>query len=388
VAKVLTFLGTRPEIIKLSPLIPMLSQTFQHILVHSGQHFTHEMDGVFFDELRLPKPHYHLQAGSEVPSKQIARMMIELGDILLKEHPDALIVVGATNTTLAGALTANKLGIRAAHLEAGIRTFNPRAPEEVNRTLADRLSTWLFAPDETAREHLLAEGLNDQRITIVGSTTIDACRRNLRLAESHTIVNKLKLTANEYVVLTLHRSENTDGQTLAEIVTAVNALSRIWPIVFPIHPRTLRALGKKDMLGSGVTVIDPLGYLDMLSLVRHARALLTDSSGLQEEAVVLGTPALVMRNETEWTYPIQAGANALVGNTYRSLMDRAWPIIASDTALQAMRRKAVSLPGGATLRIVRKLEHDLGVVSEHPTPATPDADAAELERLGSTNTKL
>ncbi|MGH2592098.1 MAG: non-hydrolyzing UDP-N-acetylglucosamine 2-epimerase [Anaerolineae bacterium] len=382
-AKVVTFLGTRPEIVKLSPLIPLLAQTFDHTLVHSGQHYSHEMEGVFFEELRLPRVDYNLQTGSDTQGRQIARMMIGLEATLLKENPDALVVLGGTNTALVGALVGNKLGLRVAHLEAGIRTFNSRAPEEINRVLIDRMSTWLFAPDEMARDHLVAEGLAEPKIAIVGSTTIDACRRNLQLAESRSIVFRLQLAPSEYIVLTLHRAENTEKGTLGEIVAGINALSRIWPIVFPIHPRTLQALGNENPFSSNVIVINPLGYLDMLSLVSQARALLTDSSGLQEEAAVLGTPALVMRNETEWTYLIGVGANALVGNTYRSLMDRAWPLIASDAALQAMRRKAVSLPGGATLRILRRLEHDLGATAHPPTTDRPQTDRLLLESVES-----
>ncbi len=376
-AKIVTFLGTRSEIVKLSPLIPLLSQTFEHTLVHSGQHYARELDSIFFEELRLPLAHYNLQARSDTQGKQIARMMIDLEPILIEERPDALAVLGGTNTALTGALVANKLGVRIAHLEAGIRTFNQRAPEEINRVLIDRMSTWLFVPDESARDHLLAEGLDGRKIAIVGSTTIDACRRSMRLAETRSIVSSLNLTPNEYVALTLHRAENTEKETLREIVSAINALARIWPIVFPIHPRTFQALGNENPFSSDVKMISPLGYLDMLSLTRNARALLTDSSGLQEEAVVLGTPALVMRNETEWAYLIEVGANALVGNTYRSLMDRAWPLIASDVALQAMRRRAVSLPGGASLRVIRRLESDLGVASP-PRPASQIETAASL----------
>lgn len=368
-ATVVTFLGTRPEVIKLSPLIPLLSQKFDHVLVHSGQHYTREMEGMLSEELGLPRADVNLQTGSAPEARQIARMMIGLEQILLERRPDALIVFGGSNTALAGALTGAKLGIRVAHVEAGVRTFNPRAPEEINRVLIDRMSSWLFAPDPITREHLLAEGLDDRNIHVVGSTTVDACRRRLRLAEARSIVSELKLVAYEYVVLTLHHTENTTPETLREIVAAVNGLSRIWPIVFPIHPRTLRTLGDENSFDANVRVIGPLGYLDMLNLTRHARALLTDSSGLQEEAAVLGTPALVMRNETEWPYLVEAGANALVGNTYRSLMDRAWPLIASDAALDAMRHCAIALPGGAALRILRVLQRDLGAVGE-PQPAS------------------
>jgi UDP-N-acetylglucosamine 2-epimerase (non-hydrolysing) len=356
VAKVLTFLGTRSEIIKLSPVIQLLSQSFDHVLVHSGQHFLPDMAAVFFEELGLSKPRFNLQVGSDSPTRQIAHMMTGLEEILIKEQPGALVILGGTSTALAGALVGVKLGLRVAHLEAGVRTFNWHAPEEINRMLIDRMSTWLFAPDEAARGHLLAEGLETDKIRVVGSTTVDACRRHARLADSRSIVSRLKLSPQEYLVLTLHRAENTQPDVLNGILKAVNALSRIWPIIFPIHPRTLRVLAGEDPFNSNVTVIDPLRYLDMLKLVSSARALLTDSSSLQEEAALLGTPALILRNETEWRYLIDAGVNALVGNTYQSLMDRAWPLIASETALESMRQRAITAPGGASLRIVQILE--------------------------------
>jgi UDP-N-acetylglucosamine 2-epimerase (non-hydrolysing) len=360
VAKVVTFLGTRPEIIKLSPLIPLLAQQFDHVLVHSGQQHTPEMESVFFDELRLPAADYTLQTGADSGAKQIAQMMLGLEQILSEQRPDALLVLGEANTALAGALTGVKSGVRVAHVEAGIRTFNPRVPEEINRVLVDRLSSWLFAPDEIARDHLQAEGISPQNVYTVGSTTIDACRRNLKLAEARSTVSRFKLSPREYIVLTLHRAENTAAETLREIMTAINALARIWPVVFPIHPTLLHMLNGELPFSANVKVINPLGYLDMLNLTRHARALLTDSSGLQEEAVVLGTPALVMRNETEWPTLVEVGANALVGNTYQSLMDRAWPLIASDAALDNMRHRAVSLPGGAAQRIARILQQQIG----------------------------
>lgn len=364
--RALTFLGTRSEIVKLSPLIPLLAQSFDHVLIHSGQHFLPDMGSIFFDELRLPRPGYNLQVGSDSPTRQIASMMTGLEGIVAKERPDAMIVLGGTTTALAGALVGVKLGIRVAHLEAGLRTFDGRSPEEINRALIDRMSTWLFAPDERARDNLLAEGMDAHRIHVVGSTTIDACQQYLPLAESRPILSRLKLAPQEYLVLTLHRAENTEPPVLDGIVQAVNALARIWPIVFPIHPRTLHALSDEHVFDSSVCVIDPLGYLDMLKLIGQARALLTDSSGLQEEAAVLRTPALVMRNETEWHSLIEAGANALVGNTYQSLMDRAWPLIASDAALEAMRACGVTPSGGATQRIVKILERDCdtGYVAE------------------------
>lgn len=371
-AKVMTLTGTRPDIIKLSPLVPLLTQSFDHTLVHSGQHFSREMQSVFFEELRLPSPKYNLEIGLGSQTKQIASVMTGLEEILLKERPDALIVFGGSSTALAGALVGAKLNVRVAHIEAGTRTGNQRAPEETNRALIDRLANWLFAPDEIARGNLVTEGLPDTRVHVIGSTTVDACQRNLHLTQKRSILSRLNLVSNEYITLTLHRAENTEKDTLSEIVSAVNALSRIWPIVFPIHPRTQHALGEQAQFDQNVKVINPLGHLDMLKLISDTRVLLTDSCGLQEEALVVGTPALIMRNETEWTAAIEAGANALVGNSYKSMMDRAWPLIASDDSLKEMRRRAVSPPGGAAVRIVRTLERDLN--STVKTPFDPSLD--------------
>lgn len=358
-AKIVTLMGTRSDTIKLSPIVPLLAQSFDRVLIHSGQHFSREMQDVFFEELRLPPPQHNLEVGAGSQAHQIASVMLGLEPVLIKENPDALLVLGGSSTALAGALTAAKLGVRIAHIEAGVRTGNLRAPEESNRAIIDRVTHWLFAPTEAARQNLISEGLPQDHIQLVGSTTVDACMRHLRLAEASPLLSRLALIPREYIALTLHRAENTEKETLREIVAAVNALSRIWPIVFPIHPRTQHILGDQAHFDPNVKVINPLGYLDMLKLIRNARVLLTDSCGLQEEALVLGTPALVMRNESEWPSTIDTGASALVGNSYKSLMDRAWPLIASDTSLQDMRHRASAPAGGASLRIVRALERDL-----------------------------
>lgn len=380
VAKIVTFLGTRSEIIKLSPLVPLLAHAFEHRLVHSVQGEMREMESALLAELRLPTPDYQLEASSDTQGRQIANMMIELERILLDESPQALVVTGGTNTALAGGLVGNKLGIPIAHVGAGIRTFNSRAPEEINRILIDRMAMWLLAPDESARDHLLAEGLAGQKIDLVGSTTIDACRRNMQQMPADATTARLGLNPNEYIVVTLHRAENTVKGVVQEIVAAINALSHIWPIIFPAHRHTLQAINEAGAFDASVKVIEPPGYLDMLQLTRQARALLTDSSGLHEEAAVLGTPALILRHETEWPALIESGGSVLVGNTYRSLMDRAWPILASESGLRSMRRKAVAPPGGAALRIVRRLEHDL-VTKGALTIGQPAANPLALKRL-------
>ncbi len=325
--KIVTVMGTRPEIIKLSPLIPLLHERFQHILVHSGQHYSYEMDAVFFSELGLPAPNYSLSVGSASHGEQTARMLSRLEPILLEEQPDMVLVQGDTNTTLAGGLCAAKLGIPVVHLEAGGRSFNRMMPEELNRIVIDHLATLLLAADEIAYRNLLAEGLPPSRIHMIGSSVIDAVLRNRTHATASPILDQLELQPNSYLMLTLHRAENTIPERLPGIVRALGELAEEHTIVFPLHPRTAAALQQQNLsLSTQIRVCEPLGYLDTLKLVGNARALLTDSGGLQEEAGVLGVPTLILRNETEWRYLVDAGMHVLVGNGYESIRDgvRRW----------------------------------------------------------------
>lgn len=325
--KILTVMGTRPEIIKLSPLIPLLGRKFQHILVHSGQHYSYEMDAVFFRELGLPTPDYSLAVGSASHGEQTARMLARLEPILLQERPDMVLVQGDTNTTLAGGLCAAKLGIPVAHLEAGGRSFNRLMPEELNRILVDHLAALLLAADEIANRNLLAEGLPSEQIHVIGSSVIDAVQRNRDLAAHTPILERMELKPGNYLALTLHRAENTTPDRLPGILRALGELAEDYTIVFPIHPRTTAAINQQGLtLPRRIRVCDPLGYLDTLNLIGNASTVLTDSGGLQEEAGVLGVPALILRNETEWRYLVDAGVHVLVGNSYESIRDgvRTW----------------------------------------------------------------
>ena len=318
--KVLTVLGTRPEIIKLSPLIPLLREPFEHVLVHSGQHYSHAMDAVFFRELELPPPDHALAVGSASHGEQTARMLARLEPILLAEKPDMVLVQGDTNTTLAGGLCAAKLDIPVAHLEAGCRSFNRRMPEELNRVVVDHLAALLFAPDQSACDNLRNEGIPEAQIHLIGSSSIDAVRRNQPLSAAAPILDRMELAAGEYLMLTMHRAENTEPQRLPDILRALGAIAELFPIIFPIHPRTAGAIEQQGLrLAPHIRTCEPLGYLDTLKLAGNACALLTDSGGLQEEAAALGTPALILRNETEWRYLIDAGVHMLVGNTYASI---------------------------------------------------------------------
>jgi UDP-N-acetylglucosamine 2-epimerase (non-hydrolysing) len=354
--KVITVVGTRPELIKFSPVIPLLAETFDHRLVHSGQHYSYAMDALFFEELRLPVPDYHLEVGSASHSVQTARILERIEPVLLAEAPSAVLALGDTNTVLAAMLAAAKLHIPAVHLEAGCRSFNRDMPEEINRVVADHVAAWCFTPGERERTHLRSEGIADSHIHVVGSTAIDACLRNAPLAIDRTLVQQLGVTPGEYVLLTLHRAENTIPETLRGILESVNVLAETWSFVFPIHPRTravLESLEPSLALHPRVQIIDPVGYLDILYLIGHARAVMTDSGGLQEEAATLGAPLLIARRETEWAYLVDGGAAAIVGNTRAAILETAPSLL--EQGKSAFRPIDVTPQRGAAQRIVATL---------------------------------
>ena len=354
--KVITVVGTRPELIKFSPVIPLLTEAFSHRLVHSGQHYSYALDALFFEELRLPAPDYRLEVGSASHGVQTARILERIEPVLLAEAPSAVLALGDTNTVLAAMLAAAKLHIPAVHLEAGCRSFNRDMPEEINRVVADHVAAWCFAPGERERAHLRAEGIAESHIHVTGSTAIDACLRNAPLSVDRTLVQQLGVTPGEYVLLTLHRAENTVPETLRGLLGAINVLAETWPFVFPIHPRTravLEALEPSLALHPHIHVIDPLGYLDILHLIGHARAVMTDSGGLQEEAATLGAPLLIARQETEWAYLVDAGAAVIVGNTRAAILETAPALLQGSKS--AFRPVDVTPQCGAAERIVAAL---------------------------------
>ncbi|MFV9504549.1 MAG: non-hydrolyzing UDP-N-acetylglucosamine 2-epimerase [Oscillochloridaceae bacterium umkhey_bin13] len=351
--KVLTILGTRPEIIKLSPVIPLLAEQFAHVLVHSGQHYSYEVDAIFFEELNLPAPNYTLGVGSANHGEQTARILARLEPILLSEQPDAVLVQGDTNTTMAGALAAAKLGFPVVHLEAGGRSFNRTMPEEQNRIIVDHIAALLLAADEIAAANLRAEGLPEDRIKTIGSTAIDAVLRNREHAQKTTILDHLELEPGNYLLLTLHRAENTVPAVLPGMVQALNQLAEQHTIVFPVHPRTEVALRQQGLtLAPHMRLSKPLGYLDTLRLIGAAQAVLTDSGGLQEEAGVLGTPLLIVRNETEWRYLVEAGAAVLIGNRYESILAGANTWLSREGLAQLRANPAPIRAGAAEQTVV------------------------------------
>ena len=311
--KGLVVFGTRPEIIKLSPLFDVLHKDFNAKFVHTGQHYSYELDRIFFEDLHLRFPDYLLDVGSASHANQIANILLKLDKIILKEKPDFVLVQGDTNSTLAGGLMAGKSNILLAHLEAGCRSFNKSMPEEINRIVVDHLSDKLLAPDKDAYDNLIKEGIDKKKIDIVGSTSFDACSRNITLAKKSKILDLLNL--DRYVLVTVHRAENTDNlDNLASIVGALNELSQSIEIVFSVHPRTRKTLFENNIrLNKKIKAIEPVGYLDFLALEKNAQFIMTDSGGIQEEAAILSTPCLILRNETEWTRFVKAGKNLIVG---------------------------------------------------------------------------
>jgi len=354
--KIVTVLGTRPEIIKLSSILPLLDSKTKHILIHTGQHYDYEMDAVFFKELELSLPHYQLDVGSMAAGKQTARMLEKIEDILIKEKPNIVVVQGDTNSTLAGALAAVKLGITVAHVEAGCRSFNFSQPEEINRKIVDHIAHLLFAPDEVALRNLKSESIDSEKLFLVGNTSADVFTRNRKFADTSTIISELGFLSAAYAVVTVHRAENTDiKENLHNIVSAINEISRRITVVFPLHPRTAASLEKHGFkLDSSVKIIKPLSYLPFLKLLSHARFCVSDSGGVQEEAALLNVPCIIPRDETEWIRYVELGKNMLTGAATSPIVHAAEKLL-NDRELERIKSIRISHTYGASEKIVEIL---------------------------------
>lgn len=322
--KLCILIGTRPEIIKMSPIIRHCERKgLDYFIVHTGQHYSYEMDRIFFDDLKLPQPRYNLDVGSGSPARQTGAMMAGIEDILKTEKPDVTYVQGDTNTVLAGALAASKLHVRIGHVEAGLRSFDRSMPEEINRVVADHVSDLLFAPTATSRSLLLGEGIAEDRIFITGNTVVDAVRENLRIADSSKVLENLGLTPRSYMVSTVHRQENVDDPArLADILAGVGLASKALglPVVMPMHPRTKKMAAEHHVpVPECIRVVEPLGFMDFLKAEACAALMLTDSGGVQEECCILGVPCVTLRDNTERPETIQVGANMLAGHDPRRI---------------------------------------------------------------------
>jgi UDP-N-acetylglucosamine 2-epimerase (non-hydrolysing) len=315
--KLVAVVGARPNFMKIAPLFWEIERRpgIDAFLVHTGQHYDRAMSTLFFDQLRIPRPDINLEVGSGSHAVQTAEVMKRFEPIVQTTNPDAIVVVGDVNSTFACALTAVKLGIPVAHVESGLRSFDRSMPEEINRVLTDAISQWLFVTERSGLLNLRREGVPDDRVFFVGNVMIDTLLVCRARSEESPILETLGLGERDYAVLTLHRPSNVDDpRVLDGLLTAIDRLQRVLPIVFPVHPRTRKALGER-VNGSmpDLLLTEPLGYLDFLKLVAHARLVLTDSGGLQEETTVLGVPCLTLRTTTERPVTVDQGTNVLVG---------------------------------------------------------------------------
>ena len=352
--KCLTVVGARPQFIKASAVSRALLNVseIQEVLLHTGQHYDPSMSGIFFSELSIQQPDYNLGIGSGTHGCQTGKMLMAIEEVLLQEQPDWVIVYGDTNSTLAGALAASKLHISVAHVEAGLRSFNRQMPEEINRVLTDHISEILYAPTKAAADNLRREGISEAKIKQVGDVMYDASLFFAeKVAANQQLLTDRQLSAGYYILATVHRAENTDDSTrLRAIFDALIQLNDVLPVVLPLHPRTRKALetiGLIDQVMSTLRLLPPVGYLDMLSLEKQARLIVTDSGGVQKEAFFQRVPCITLRQQTEWVELIDLGWNTLIDPSDEGrIADRILTVLEQGLPLED--EKSSTLYGGGT----------------------------------------
>jgi UDP-GlcNAc3NAcA epimerase len=324
--KILSIIGARPQFIKAAVVSRELakSKNIMEILVHTGQHFDKNMSDVFFEEMEIPSPNYNLNINGLSHGAMTGQMLEGIEKVCLTEKPNYVMVYGDTNSTIAGALAAKKMGIGVIHIEAGLRSFNMNMPEEINRILTDRISDILFCPTDTAIENLKVDGIVDGKVKVIknGDVMQDAAIYYAqKSSEKSTVLNQLNLNPNEFVLATIHRQENTDNlERLKNIIHSLNQISEEMPVVVPMHPRT-RKIIERDQLSISFKMIDPIGYFDMLELLKNCRLVLTDSGGLQKEAYFFDKYCVTLRDETEWVELIHNGFNQLAGADKQAILN-------------------------------------------------------------------
>jgi UDP-N-acetylglucosamine 2-epimerase (non-hydrolysing) len=351
--KLLAVVGARPNFMKIAPLMWEVAKRpdIDANLVHTGQHYDERMSRLFFEQLAIPRPDVDLEVGSGSHAVQTAEVMKRFEPVVIERKPDAVVVVGDVNSTIACALVAVKLGVPVAHVEAGLRSFDRSMPEEINRILTDAISQWLFVTEPSGLANLAREGVPEDRVYLVGNVMIDTLLACRELARRSPILDELGLSSGSYAALTLHRPASVDDPlVLAGLLRAVGRLQRELPIVFPVHPRTRKALEAHELAAwTNLKLVEPLGYLDFMKLVSDARLVLTDSGGVQEETTVLGVPCLTLRTSTERPITIEQGTNRLVGLDPDRIVTEA---LAALSAPAAPRRVPDLWDGRAASRIV------------------------------------
>lgn len=311
-------LGTRPEIIKMAPVIRECERRgLNYFVLHTGQHYSYEMDSIFFEQLELPSARYNLDVGSGNHAEQAGKIMAGVEKVLINERPDVVLVQGDTNTVMAGALAASKLHIKVGHVEAGLRSYDHTMPEEINRVVADHISDYLFAPTSISRENLRKEGIAEEKIHVTGNTIVDSVYQSLEIANRKVnALADLGLKTKEYFLVTSHRQENVDNRDrLGKIIKGLERIGREFslPVVFPVHPRTRKMIEKFGFEFDGIRAIDPVGFLEFLQLEANARLALTDSGAVQEETCILGVPCVTLRDNTERPETLEIRSNVLAG---------------------------------------------------------------------------
>lgn len=360
--RILHVVGARPNYMKMAPLVREMAKhpsEFAQILVHTGQHYDDNMSRVFFDELEMPRPDINLEVGSGTHAGQTAEVMLRFEPLLAQFEPDWVVVPGDVNSTLACALVASKVGIRIAHVEAGLRSFDRSMPEEINRLLTDQIADLLLTTSRDADENLLREGIAAEKVHFVGNTMIDTLVRLIPLAEKRWPALRADLNLDRFILVTLHRPNNVDKETgLREIVSALNEVSDELPVIFPVHPRTRARISEfKVAVCENVKLVEPIGYVDFLALQAHAAVVVTDSGGVQEETTFLGVPCLTVRPNTERPVTIHTGTNLLVEKKREAIVDSIRTALARPPDSQKQRPELWD--GKAAERIVR-LFRELG----------------------------
>ena len=331
--RILAVVGARPNFMKIAPIMWEVQRRrgVEAYLVHTGQHYDAKMSDLFFEQLHIPRPNVDLGVGSGSHAVQTAEVMKRIEPVIAEQKPDVLMVVGDVNSTIAAALTAVKMGVPVAHVEAGLRSYDRGMPEEINRVLTDSISRWLFVTEKSGVTNLRKEGVAPENIFFVGNVMIDTLLATRGRFEESTILSQMELARQSYAVVTLHRPSNVDDPgVLAGLVGVIGELQRDIPVVFPIHPRTRKALnGRHTEAMHNLRLVEPLGYLDFMKLVGNARIVLTDSGGIQEETTVLGVPCLTLRNNTERPATVDEGTNILIGQNPAKILPAARKVLAS-----------------------------------------------------------
>jgi len=323
---VISVVGARPNFIKVAPLhneFLKYSNRFDHFICHTGQHFDWNMSSVFFKELKLPEPHFYLGVSGGSHAQQTAGIMKKFEKVILQEKPDLVIVVGDVNSTLACSITSAKLNTKVAHVEAGLRSFDNTMPEEINRKITDACADYLFVSEPSGLKNLKAEGVSDSRVFYVGNIMIDSLISCLPTVEKSTILEKLSLKREEYILITFHRPSNVDHKEgLRELIIFLNYFAKDIPIVFPVHPRTcgkIKKFGLNKQLSGNILLTDPIGYIDFIALEKNARLVITDSGGIQEETTYLSIPCITVRKNTERPITVDVGTNILGGTDFTEI---------------------------------------------------------------------